>query len=123
MHVCYILNRDMARSICWDKISLDLKFVDWPTHENHENSCPTNYNDFTVFFFNDTIWFLNWKCKALLHFLPLLCNGPAIESVSILFFLWENMWIIWIITSCQNCKIDNVNQTDMLHRNFNVYKH
>jgi hypothetical protein len=28
MHVCYILNRDMARSICWDKISLDLKFVD-----------------------------------------------------------------------------------------------
>jgi hypothetical protein len=22
--------------------------VDWPTHENHENSCPTNNNDFTV---------------------------------------------------------------------------
>jgi hypothetical protein len=40
--------RPWVRSICWDKISSDLKFVDWPTHENHENSCPTNNNDFTV---------------------------------------------------------------------------
>jgi hypothetical protein len=50
MHVCNVQNRDMARSICWDKISSDLKFVDWPTHENHENSCPTNNNDLIVIY-------------------------------------------------------------------------
>jgi hypothetical protein len=28
MHVCNVYNRDMARSICWDKSFSDLKFVD-----------------------------------------------------------------------------------------------
>ena len=27
---------------------MDLKFVDFPTHETHKIQCPTNKNDFTV---------------------------------------------------------------------------
>jgi hypothetical protein len=32
-----------------NEISLSLKFVDWPIHENPKNKCSMNNNDFAVF--------------------------------------------------------------------------